>query len=416
MFFKNYNDYYRIVAFGPTGVGKSQFCNFCQNDLDNSINEVSDSLSSCTIQPQSNIFKRSGINIELIDTAGNNDTKSKDYENLQKVCDFLRPKQQIDYIILLLNFQTRLDDNTRDYIKILGNIFTPQEFYTHFCVVFTHLPEKENKKIKEKKTKYIEEISKIINEIFCLKDTTYLPEVKVYFLNTEINEDDYENKSFDYKSQKTVDVILEDIKINVNKFPPIDTQNLEVTGKSAKLRNAELEEKVKKFMEEQKREEQRRIQIEQEGNRLKKELQMLKKNDAERERKDRELKEYQRKQEEIRRKQNEELKRIEEMNKEIQKREELVNKMCKENKIEVERLNRAIKAGKVMAIGGGIGCGVGFASLFAGGLLALSCPALTIPYLFYIGFVCIPSGIALAGSGAVVSTVSGVIKYAKEKD
>jgi len=169
-------------------------------------------------------------------------------------------------------------------------------------------------------------------------------------------------------------------------------------------------------MEEQKREEQRRIQIEQEGNRLKKELQTLKKNDVERERKDRELKEYQRKQEEIRRKQNEELKRIEEMNKEIQKREELVNKMCKENKIEVERLNRAIKAGKIMAIGGGIGCGVGVASLFAGGLLALSCPALTIPYLFYIGFTCIPSGIALVGSGAVVSTVSGIIKYVKEKD
>ena len=120
------------------------------------------------------------------------------------------------------------------------------------------------------------------------------------------------------------------------------------------------------------------------------------------------VKEYQRKQEEIRRKQNEELKRIEEMNKEIQKREEIVNKMCKENKIEVERLNRAIKAGKVMAIGGGIGCGVGVASLFAGGLLALSCPALTIPYLFYIGFACIPSGIALVGSGAVVSTVSGI--------
>ena len=92
------------------------------------------------------------------------------------------------------------------------------------------------------------------------------------------------------------------------------------------------------------------------------------------------------------------------------------SKELKENKIEVERLNRAIKAGKVMAIGGGIGCGVGVASLFAGGLLALSCPALTIPYLFYIGFACIPSGIALVGSGAVVSTVSGIIKNVKEKD
>ena len=30
-------------------------------------------------------------------------------------------------------------------------MFTPKEFYTHLSVVFTHLPEKENKKVRKKR-------------------------------------------------------------------------------------------------------------------------------------------------------------------------------------------------------------------------------------------------------------------------
>ena len=72
------NEIYRILVFGPTGAGKSQFCNFTLKDLDNIINKVSHSLNSCTKNPQSNFFKRNGINCELIDTAGNNDTDNND--------------------------------------------------------------------------------------------------------------------------------------------------------------------------------------------------------------------------------------------------------------------------------------------------------------------------------------------------
>ena len=152
------NRLYRIVVFGPTGAGKSQFCNFSQRDLENNINEVSGSLNSCTQDPKSNIFTRCGIDIELIDTAGNNDSGNNDIRNLQKVCDYLKTKEQIDYIILLLNYDDRLQNDTRDYIKTLGNIFTTNEFYTHFCVVFTHFPEKETKKIQKTKNKHIKEI------------------------------------------------------------------------------------------------------------------------------------------------------------------------------------------------------------------------------------------------------------------
>ena len=107
------NELYRILVFGPTGAGKSQFCNFAQRDLENKINKVSNSLNSCTKEPQSNFFQRNGINCELIDTAGNNDTDNNDVKNLEKVCEYLKSKGHINYIILLLNYEDRLQKDTR---------------------------------------------------------------------------------------------------------------------------------------------------------------------------------------------------------------------------------------------------------------------------------------------------------------
>ena len=49
---------FRVIVVGPTGAGKSQFCNFVQRDINNSINKVSDSLNSCTKDPYSNYFTR----------------------------------------------------------------------------------------------------------------------------------------------------------------------------------------------------------------------------------------------------------------------------------------------------------------------------------------------------------------------
>ena len=52
---------YRVIVVGPTGSGKSQFCNFVQRDTSNSINEVGDLLDSCTQDLKSKIFQRNKI-------------------------------------------------------------------------------------------------------------------------------------------------------------------------------------------------------------------------------------------------------------------------------------------------------------------------------------------------------------------
>ena len=139
---------YRVIIVGPTGAGKSQFCNFVIRDSTNQINKVSDSLNSCTIDPFSNYFSRENTNYEFIDTAGSSssDSSNDDNKNLEKLVNYLRTKKEIDYIILLLKFNERLTKETREYIEILGKILTPGEFYTHLCLFFTKFPANPSKR------------------------------------------------------------------------------------------------------------------------------------------------------------------------------------------------------------------------------------------------------------------------------
>ena len=82
-------DFYRVMVVGPTEAGKSQFCNFIQRDLTNSINKISDDLNSCTKGPYSNIFARKNIKYEFRDTAESSNSS----------------KDDINYISLLLKFE-----------------------------------------------------------------------------------------------------------------------------------------------------------------------------------------------------------------------------------------------------------------------------------------------------------------------
>ena len=88
-------DFYRAIVVGPTGAGKSQFCNFIQRDLTNSINEVSDDLDSCTKDPSSNIFTRNNIKYEFIDTAGSSDSSKDDIKNLEKLINYIKKKKKL---------------------------------------------------------------------------------------------------------------------------------------------------------------------------------------------------------------------------------------------------------------------------------------------------------------------------------
>ena len=211
---------YRVIVVGPTGAGKSQFCNFVQKDITNSLNTVSDSLDSCTQEPSSNCFTRQNTNYEFIDTAGSADSSNNDIKNLEKLVEYLKIKKQIDYIILLLKFNERVTKDTREYIGTLGKIFTPGEFYTHLCVCFTKYPENPSKKDNKIKIKSIEEINGILRQAFNLNKNASIPDVKVYFLDTEYDEDD---ETYIEKYQDKVDIMMDQMKLDVEMNYSINT-------------------------------------------------------------------------------------------------------------------------------------------------------------------------------------------------
>ena len=230
------NKLYRVLVVGPTGSGKSQFFNFVQNDMNNSVNKVSFSLNSCTQDPKSNIFERKGTHYDFIDSAGNGDNPDIDEENFKKLVDYLKSVKKIDYILLLLSFGERLTNNTKEYINKLGNIFTSMKFYNHISIIFTKSPEisKEISKKNSKKYKIIkEEITEILKEAFDVKNSLINKSPKVYFIDTEIDED---TNLFNEKSQQILDdVILEQLKLKADKYKSINTLNIDIKGENVKL-------------------------------------------------------------------------------------------------------------------------------------------------------------------------------------
>ena len=98
---------FKIVLLGPTGVGKSQLCNFIMKDKENKTFKVSDSIKSCAQDPQLEYYTRNieeseikEIKLELIDTAGSSDSGDNDEKNFKLLIEKLREKKNVDFFSL----------------------------------------------------------------------------------------------------------------------------------------------------------------------------------------------------------------------------------------------------------------------------------------------------------------------------
>ena len=262
-------DLYRILVVGPTGAGKSQFCNFVQRDITNSKNKVGKGLRSCTKGPQSNIFTRNNTNYDFLDSAGSSDSDNDDIKNLNLLIDFIKKKESIDYITLLLKFGEKITNETKKYLETLGKIFTAGEFYTHLCVFFTKFPTKPKKKDRALKDETKKEINEILKEIFHIDKEIQIPDVKVYFIDTEIDEDD---NTYDEKSQDTIDIMIKQMKLDIKKYNSINTKNFDVTGERIENEKKQIEA-LKKQLEEEKLKKEKE---EEEKKRVMEEMQKMK--------------------------------------------------------------------------------------------------------------------------------------------
>ena len=354
---------YRVIIIGPTGAGKSQFCNCIIRDSKNETNKVSSSLNSCTQDPFSNNFTRENTNYEFIDTAGSSDSSNNDIKNLEKLVNYLKYKKEIDYIILLLKFNERVTKETREYIETLGKIFTPGEFYTHLCVLFTKFPANPSKKETKIKNQSIQEINEILRETFNIQTNVRIPPVNVYFIDTEHDEDD-NCFTYDEKCQDTIDIMMKQMKLDVDIYHSINTTNLDITGVNVKIRTENHKKEVEKLSKMIEEEKKKRESEEAEKKRLEEEIK----------RKERELEALIKKQKEER----ERLEAIERENKRIaeenEKKRKLIEEEARKKGIEIAKLDDIIDGCGTFAKVTGISGGVSFLLGLGGLALTTVCP------------------------------------------
>ena len=87
---------------------------------------------------------------------------------------------------------------------------------------------------------YIEEINKILKEIFNLNENTPIFDVNVYFVDTEYDE---VIKDYEKKFQDTIDIMMERMKLDVEIYNSINTENLDITGNNIKMKNDNYKKK-----------------------------------------------------------------------------------------------------------------------------------------------------------------------------
>ena len=365
---------YRVLVVGPSGSGKSQFCNFVQKDLTNSINKVGFILDSNTIFPKSNKFKRIETNFDFIDTPGYSDCGIDDIEkSLKYLANYLKELKSIHHIILLLKFGERFTYDFKQYLKCLSKMFTANEFFRHLSFVFTKFPDSRSKMVLKEKNNHIVELNKLIKSTFGLSETDNLPTINIYYINTEINKD---NEEFYQKNQDTIDIILEKILLNQKIYNPINTENLDITGKNAELRKEEELERLKKFTEKLKMEKTLR---------------------------EKEMMENKKRQEEI-------LKIQKKIIEEQRRMKEILNEKHKERLKNYQTLNKISNTGREVAKVGGIGV---LGSVGLGILGAIITPFCPIAGPVLIG-AAIGGGTAGATEVAVGGTMAGVAEIKKQ--
>ncbi len=258
----------KIVLVGPTGAGKSQFCNFIHNDLTNSIYKVSNSLNSCTSTPQSSIIERQNIRLELIDSPGSSDSNNNDEENLKVLANYLQSKNEIHQILLILSFEDRLSKDTRQYLKILSWIFTPVQFMSNLIVIFTHYPKDPDEEDIEKFYQHKYEINEELNKIFDIPSEykSKIPQIPVYHFNTKVLNKNT-SPHFEENSIKASNDLINDIKFRITSsfYKPINTTNLECDKDKILFKVEQERKELLNIIEELKKNKEKREKLQEES-------------------------------------------------------------------------------------------------------------------------------------------------------
>ena len=201
---------FRILPIGPEGSGKSKLCNFIFKE-----NKFG-TKNSCSKAPEIFQTKRNGLYLEIIDFTGYTKDIRYDKDNFKTLLDKLKERDSLDLFLLVIPANdVRFHSNTKDYLKLILNTFTPYEFFNHLAIIFTFFDESIKTKLRKNIDIITMQLSQILEELIGIKNNPNIILPNIYEINSDLVEDDYFEKY-----QATIDILL----LNMEK-------NFEICGK-----------------------------------------------------------------------------------------------------------------------------------------------------------------------------------------
>jgi GTP-binding protein EngB required for normal cell division len=170
-----------VAAMGQTGAGKSEFLNAY---LQKAAFKVCDDPDSCTMVTSADENLVLGILRTGIDTQGIDDTQGVDAEHVQQMVSFLKDWDHgVNVFVIVINVHAdKFDQGTRKLIKLIHQFFNNPRFWDQVCIIFTKcfhgIPI--NKEVK--KTRYREEVLKLVRE--CQGADATRPQLPVFFIDS----------------------------------------------------------------------------------------------------------------------------------------------------------------------------------------------------------------------------------------
>lgn len=126
-----------FVLFGETGHGKSTLGNAI---LGAEIFKTNNTMQSVTKQIYGSYGKEKASNIFVIDTPGLNDSDGKDNEYLKEIAIYLKKRNDIKGIVVVLNYSLKkvLQNNAKKSFQMIFRIFKVKLICYHIIIAFTH--------------------------------------------------------------------------------------------------------------------------------------------------------------------------------------------------------------------------------------------------------------------------------------
>lgn len=193
-----------IVLFGETGHGKSTLGNAI---IGEEVFKCNDTMQSVTKDVYGEYGKGKSKNIFVIDTPGINDSQGKDNEYLKNISIYLKKRNDIKGIIIVLNYSLNniYQNSAEKSFKFIFRIFNSINICYHIAIVFTHFYEGRrtpNRNSQGKKKELIFNIFKEkFKEMFGSKKCP-IKSLPFYFLDIESLDD------LDTDSQMEIDNMI----------------------------------------------------------------------------------------------------------------------------------------------------------------------------------------------------------------